>query len=82
MFFFIPNILGLPVKSNEVESAFSFEVYDLDNQLIHRSIHSGTGKAKCGFYYGFANSDEVADFRATEAAIASFIADFSSINRE
>ncbi len=75
---FVPNILGLPVKSNEVENAFSFEVYDLDNQLIHRSIHSGKGKAKCGFYYGFSNSDEVADFRATEEAIASFLADFTS----
>lgn len=73
---FIPNILGLPILSREVKNTYLFQVFDAGGQLIYRGTHAGEGKAKCGFYYGYKNADEKADYDATYAAIHDFINDF------
>ena len=73
---FIPNILGLPIFSKKVKNTYVFQVYDNDGQLLYRGTHSGEGKAKCGFYYGYINTAEKADFDATYVAIKDFMEDF------
>jgi hypothetical protein len=73
---FIPNILGMPVVSRKVKNTYLFQVFDNEGQLLYRGTHAGEGTAKCGFYYGFINADQKADYEATYAAIAEFVKDF------
>ncbi|MBP7240084.1 MAG: hypothetical protein KBA14_07645 [Saprospiraceae bacterium] len=73
---FIPNVLGMPVISRKVKNTYLFQVYDNDGQLLYRGTHAGEGKATCGFYYGYKNADEKADYDATYVAIAAFVKDF------
>ncbi|MFZ1677689.1 MAG: hypothetical protein WAT91_10475, partial [Saprospiraceae bacterium] len=70
---FIPNILGLPLKVSKAKNTYLFEVYDANDHLIYRDKHTGEGKATVGFYYGFANVDEKADYDATYDAIEQFM---------
>ncbi len=73
---FIPNILGLPLKVSKAKNTYLFEVYDANGKLTYRDKHTGEGTASVGFYYGFANVDEKADYDATYKAIAQFMSHF------
>lgn len=75
---FIPNLFGVPVRSNKVDNSYLFEVYDVAGDLIYRNVHSGTGKAKMGLYYGWKNTPEKAEYEATYAAVEDFLKGFYS----
>jgi hypothetical protein len=73
---FIPNIFGMPLKVSKVRNTYLFEVYNPEDHLIYRAKHSGEGKAKLGFYYGYINAEEKADYEATYRAIEDFVGYF------
>lgn len=73
---FIPNIFGVPVRLIKAKNTFLFEVYNTDDVLIYRNKHTGSGSASMGFYYGFNNPDDKAEFEATHAAIQDFLTSF------
>lgn len=75
---FIPNFLGMPLKVSKAKNTYLFEVYDVNDHLIYRDKHTGAGKASIGFYYGYANADEKADYDATYNAIKDFMSHFGS----
>lgn len=73
---FIPNIVGLPLKVAKAKNTYLFEVYDHEGELIYRDKHTGEGRASVGFYYGYANVDDKADYDATYNAIEEFMKHF------
>ncbi|HZV71311.1 MAG TPA: hypothetical protein VFG10_17270 [Saprospiraceae bacterium] len=75
---FIPNVFGMPLRVSKAKNTYLFEVYDSKDQLVYRDKHSGEGKATVGFYYGYANVDEKADYDATYDAIEDFMSHFES----
>ena len=74
---FIPNILGMPLKLSKVSITYLFEVYDQDDHLLYRGNHSGKGRASLGFYYGYTNPEEKADYDATYYAVEDFMDHFN-----
>ena len=70
------NLLGMPLHSTEVRNTYLFEVFNHDDVLVHRSRHAGKGKAAKGFYYGYRNVVQKADFDAAHEAIGKFMLSF------
>ncbi len=69
-FAFIPNLLGLPLKIQEVEIEYVLEIIDSKNKLIGRYIGSGYSKKVFSLYnYGTGGNGKLLKLYAYEEAM-------------
>lgn len=52
----IPNLFGMPVRTQRVELELQMEIVDANSKSLVRYVSVGTGKAQVAAYHGYDNS--------------------------